>query len=77
MHERDTPKVDDWMGLMHKCNHRAISYGTNRKKDTFVFSCLENFAVLQMPEETIFQQYGAPSHYHIDDRYFLNKQFVG
>lgn len=77
MHERDTPKVNVWLGLKHNAVIGPFFFIEQTVTGHIYLDMLQNFAVPQMPEQIIFQQDGAPAHYHNDVRDFLNEQFPG
>lgn len=56
-----------------------LFYGTNSNRTRLFigWGMLQDFAVPQMPEQTILQQDGAPALYHNDVRDFINGHFPG
>jgi len=74
-YERDTPKLNVWLGL-HK--HGVISpffFMESTVTGHSYLDMLENFAVPQIPPGFIFQQDGAPPHFHRDVTTFLDETF--
>ena len=75
--ERDTPKHHVWLGL-HK--HGVIGpffFMESTVTGHSYLDMLENFAVPQIPPGFIFQQDGAPPHFHRDVTTFLDETFPG
>ena len=76
-YERDTPKLNVWLGL-HK--HGVIGlffFMESTVTGHSYLDMLENFAVPQIPPGFIFQQDGAPPHFHRDVTTFLDETFPG
>jgi len=72
-YERDTPKLNVWLGL-HK--HGVIGpffFMESTVTGHSYLNMLENFAIPQIPPGFIFQQDGAPPHFHRDVTTFLDE----
>ena len=76
-YERDTPKLNVSLGLH---NHGVIGpffFMESTVTGHSYLDMLENFAVPQIPPGFIFQQDGAPPHFHRDVTTFLDETFPG
>jgi hypothetical protein len=76
-YERDTPKLSVWLGL-HK--HGVIGqffFMESMVTGHSYLDMLENFVIPHIPPGFIFQQDGAPSHFHRDATTFLDETFPG
>ncbi|KAJ4427115.1 hypothetical protein ANN_24731 [Periplaneta americana] len=71
-YQRDTEKVNVWMGLMHKAIIGSFFFLEKTVTGHSYLDMLENFAVSQISLELTFQQDSAPPHYH----QFPSKKFV-
>jgi hypothetical protein len=74
-YERDTPKLTVWLGL-HK--HGVIGPFFFMESTVIghkYLDMLENFAVPQIPPGSIFQQDGAPPHFHRDVNHISGLDF--
>ena len=75
--ERDSPKVNVWCGLMKDCVIGPFFFAEPTVTARTYLDMLELYVVPQHPAGTIYQQDGAPPHYALEVRKFLNYNFPG
>ena len=76
-HERDSPKVNVWCGLMKDRVIGPFFFAEPTVTARTYLDMLELYVVPQLPAGTIYQQDGAPPHYALEVRKFLNDNFPG
>ena len=74
-HERGMPKVNVWCGLTKNSVIGLFFFIEATVTGHVYLDMLQNFFIDQFPPELIFQQDGAPPHYHRQVRDFLNANF--
>lgn len=79
-HVRDSPKVNVWCGLMHSRIIGPFFFAESTVTANVYLDMLEQFATPQLQDlqpDVIFQQDGAPPHWGINVRNFLDTTFPG
>ena len=76
-HECDSPKVNVWCGLMKNRVIGPFFFAEPTATARTYLDMLELYVVPQLPAGTIYQQDGAPPHYALEVRKFLNDNFPG
>jgi len=74
-HERDSPKVNVFFALSQTNVYGPFFFAENTVTGVMYLAMLQNWLLPQMSEDSedfIFQQDGAPPHWHRDVRHFLN-----
>lgn len=75
-HERDTPKLNVFCAVSLKKVYGPFFFDENTVTGVTYLRMLQNWLVPQMNEDSgdyIFQQDGAPPHWHLNVRRFLNE----
>jgi hypothetical protein len=75
-YERDTPKVNVWLGLYKHGVIGPFFFMESIVTGHSYFDMLQNLAVPQIPPGFIFQQDGAPPHFHREVTHFWMRRFL-
>jgi hypothetical protein len=75
-HERDSPKVNAFCAISQKKVYGPLFFDENTVTGVTYLAMLQNWRLPQINEDSedfVFQQDGAPPHWHRDVRRFLNE----
>jgi hypothetical protein len=77
-HERDSPKINVWCALSHTRVIGPFFFHENTVKATNYLDMLESYAAPKLEDmqpHVFFQPDGAPPHWGLEARRFLNEKF--